>query len=470
MADGFVRSGLLRPDWSDPINEGLAAWWPMLEGVSDKAWDISGNNNHGTLTNEPVWDSEGLKLDGTDDYIRVPNAESLRFDDTDTITLLGFVEPAQITWYGTFMVKGRDTDIDEANYAFRQDVSGKKFEFYYNESGSTSFHQWASTSNIFTVANRRYHVAITYTFGTGSSLIAYVDGASISGSWASGTGNAAPDLSTQDLLIGKHGVSEPFSGVLSDVRIFNRILSEAEIQRIYLNPNAGLWVPDTKQYYVPAASVTVSPTNLLFAESLSSPAITQNHIISIDNLLDADALSSPSLTQNHILSNDNLLDASSLTTPSLTQNHVLAVSNLLFTNAFSTPSLTQNHILPISNLNLATLLSSPSLNTGSVTTLSPNNLSFALSITSPALTTIFSDQRDFVEKLQLLAPYDINAEFIAWVETNFSILKEGIELLKTLNVEGLNTISGAIGGTHKMVVFDPTTNEPKLITKSDFLL
>ena len=104
------------------------------------------------------------------------------------------------------------------------------------------------------------------------------------------------------------------------------------------------------------------------------------------------------------------------------------------------------------------------------TVLTPNNLAILTALTSPALTSLFADQREFIELLQIFAPYDINAEFISWVETNFTILKEGIGLLKTLNVEGLNTITGAIAGNYKLVVFDPVTNEPKLITKSDFLL
>lgn len=253
---------------------------------------------------------------------------------------------------------------------------------------------------------------------------------------------------------------------------WNRALTNREIQLLARKPLIMLqpYVQQTILGQVFASGISLSPANLALINTLTTPNITQNHLLAVANLFAASTLASPSLTQIGALSVDNLAVASILQASTITQNHVLSVAALLSASAFTAPALNQNHILVPASLSIADILGTPSLNAVAVHTLAPANLLSALVQTAPVLSQVFPDSRNFVKMLQLLAPYDINEEFIAWVETNFTVLKEGIELLKTLNVEGLSSISGSISGTHKLIVFDPETNEPKLVTKSDFLL
>lgn len=69
-----------KPMSSHDVNVGKRLWlYPLLNNVGgDKIYDISGNNNHGTLTNGPVWTPTpygmGLSFDGTDDYAPVASS------------------------------------------------------------------------------------------------------------------------------------------------------------------------------------------------------------------------------------------------------------------------------------------------------------------------------------------------------------------------------------------------------------
>ncbi len=218
-------------------NQGLVGYWSFDEGTGTQAGDASGQGNTGTLTNGPTWVDGKLgkaaNFDGTDDYASVVNSSSLQFSGAVPITLSVWVNPAQNTAYSTFLVKGRDTIDNAANYAIRQSSSGKKLEFYFNQTGSVSWHVWSSTSDIFTSTSTWYHVTIAYTFGTAGSIVAYVNGSPIAGSWITGSGSATADVDTQALVFGRITSGERFSGKLDEVRIFNRALEATEITNLY---------------------------------------------------------------------------------------------------------------------------------------------------------------------------------------------------------------------------------------------
>ena len=68
----------------------LVGHWSFDEGVSNVAGDNSGNNNSGTLFNNPAWSSAGvvndaLCFDGIDDYVSISGSTSLDFTDELTI-------------------------------------------------------------------------------------------------------------------------------------------------------------------------------------------------------------------------------------------------------------------------------------------------------------------------------------------------------------------------------------------------
>ena len=69
----------------------LVGWWPLSEGSGTKAYDGSGNENHGTLTNGPTWvggqtdipqlagkgHSQKMWFDGSNDYVNLGTSSTL---------------------------------------------------------------------------------------------------------------------------------------------------------------------------------------------------------------------------------------------------------------------------------------------------------------------------------------------------------------------------------------------------------
>ena len=232
-------------DGADPTNVWDSSF-KMVQHMNDKTTstieDSTSNNNDGTKkgANEPI-EADGKvakaqDFDGTDDYITVPDSSSL--DITGSITLEALIKPDTVSGYRTFVCKGRTSaSVENTNYAFRQ--YGANLDFYYRY--NTIWHAY-TVSNQFSVGNW-YHVAVTYTFGTGTSIKVYINGVQKTGSWGeSCTGNDPAQTNDISLKIGKiyDASSELFDGLIDEVRISNVARSAAWIKASYYSGNNSL--------------------------------------------------------------------------------------------------------------------------------------------------------------------------------------------------------------------------------------
>lgn len=231
-------------DGADPTNvwdSNFKGVWHMKDLTTSTIEDSTSNNNDGTkkAANEPIQVdgkiAKAQSFDGTDDYITAPDSSSL--DITGSITLEALVKPDTVSGYRTFIIKGRtSSSVENTNYALRQYTDDLNFYYGYN----TLWHVYA-VSNQFSVGNW-YYVAVTYTFGTGTSIKVYVNGVQQTGSWTLGTGNDPAQTNDISLKIGKiwDASSELFDGLIDEVRISNVARSAAWIKATYNSLNNSL--------------------------------------------------------------------------------------------------------------------------------------------------------------------------------------------------------------------------------------
>src|SRR3989344_3670008 len=228
---------------ANKLRQGLVGMWTFdgNDMSGNTAIDRSGNGNNGTLTNGPKKVigkiGQALNFDGVDDYIFVndPGDSSvLDFDTSSTITMSAWIRKSSLTSYPLIVTKGRSNG-SYTNYAIRSgDGTGseRKFSFFYRNSANTAWHVYDTVSNVFEVGNW-YHVAVSYTFGTGSSIKMYINGVEMPGGWVAGTGNDAPLVGNFQLWIGDDNANSEFHGLIDEVRVYNRALTPAEIRQLY---------------------------------------------------------------------------------------------------------------------------------------------------------------------------------------------------------------------------------------------
>lgn len=197
---------------------GLVASYSFEEGTGTAAADSSGANNNGTI-NGATWTTSGkygkaLSFDGVNDILTVAHNSSLNL--TSAMTLEAWVYPTTLGGYRTVLMKEVSNELSYTLYA-SGDVNVPSG---WVRIGSTSRNINAPSA---LPLNTWTHIAATY---GGGNLRFYVNGVQVA--TQARTGNIA--TSTRPLFIGGNQVwGEFFAGRIDEVKVYNRVLTAAEI-------------------------------------------------------------------------------------------------------------------------------------------------------------------------------------------------------------------------------------------------
>jgi len=197
----------------------LVGHWRFDEGSGTTAHDQSGNGNDGTLINDPVWAigiiDGALQFDGIDDHVNCGNDPSLNVTDAVTIAAwvkLNSVPPYSVSICGKMWAYWLEWRNNK-QLSLSMYINGA-----YNGSGPTldlADGDW-------------HHIALTY---DGTNKKGYYDRQEVFSEGASG----AIDVSGDNFLVGEgHPASAGYNGcpdgLIDDVRVYNRALTQEEIQ------------------------------------------------------------------------------------------------------------------------------------------------------------------------------------------------------------------------------------------------
>jgi hypothetical protein len=202
---------------TDPGTTGLIAYYTMENNVEDS----SGNNLHGTIMGDPGFDAGitgmALEFDGVDDYVDCGTATSL--DITEEITISAWINSNTFGDWRGIVTKG----VDNSPYSMQMWGNGA-LRFSANSFSNVGAVGGGSQNSSTTMVLGQWtHVAVTY---RNPDLTLYINGngETFSPGYILGTIN-------EPLILGCDfpGGDEYFDGLLDEVRIYDRVLSEAEI-------------------------------------------------------------------------------------------------------------------------------------------------------------------------------------------------------------------------------------------------
>jgi len=204
---------------------GLVGYWSFDEGAGTTARDLSGRGNTGTLVNNPTW-VEGrvgraLSFDGVDDFVEIGNRPILNFHGTQPFTIEAWVRPAVANHGGSILNRYNGGIV--GNYKFRLSAArlfiSRQTSPYISLIGDTTL-----------IANTWHHVVGTY---NGNHMSLFVNGSSNAIPITSGS---VSDSVIRVLIGASLHMNNPvhfFNGLIDEVRIHNRALTEAEIRTIF---------------------------------------------------------------------------------------------------------------------------------------------------------------------------------------------------------------------------------------------
>jgi hypothetical protein len=208
----------------DVVKNGLVLYLDAANSKSyvsgSSTWfDLSGNNNSGSLTNGPTFSSDdkgGIVFDGTNDYVNLGNI--LNFTSSFTVELYFNASAWNDEWVG-LLTKG-----DTAWRIHRLAVD-TPIKINFTVTGLSSVVNTASTIN----TNIWYHLVCVY---NGTQLLIYLNGSLDATQNVTGT----PSTNTKNLAVGWNADFSGrrfFNGKIPVVKIYNRALSPAEILENY---------------------------------------------------------------------------------------------------------------------------------------------------------------------------------------------------------------------------------------------
>ncbi len=229
------------------LSTGLVAHYPFNGNANDE----SGNGNHGAVNGATLTvDRNGIansaySFDGANDYMDI--VESASLDDlTDEISIVCWIKK----------LNGKDIDgIQLAKRDYSKGSNGLHFFLKIHSRYGISFQHSAASGapypgyNAITTKVNPYdklndgdwrQIVITHKYEYRTYTRIYIDGENLELNWQWDIGDLPAVVGNSNLVIGKqhHGSSpNPYGGLLDDIRIYNRILSESEINTLYQGVN-----------------------------------------------------------------------------------------------------------------------------------------------------------------------------------------------------------------------------------------
>jgi hypothetical protein len=201
----------------------LIAYWPL----NGDALDVVGNR-HGTLVGGASFVNDTtrgmvLSVDGVDGHVEVPHDDDMVFSSADSYTIMAWIylEALPGSWQ-TVMAKSRD--------------QGTHYGIWITDSGEWMGGGWENRGSP-AVTQVWVHIAYVQDGAAGTG-VTYIDGAvDWSGGPRDGTGAG-------DFWIGGAGsVTEFLRGMIDEVRVYNHVLTEEEIQTVMLSGGEGYPFP-----------------------------------------------------------------------------------------------------------------------------------------------------------------------------------------------------------------------------------
>ncbi|HEC04190.1 MAG TPA: LamG domain-containing protein, partial [Phycisphaerales bacterium] len=234
---GDVWSFTTLPDI--PITDpNLVGWWMFEETSGTVVTDSSGYDNYGTLQGDAQWaigyDGGAVEFDGVDDFVAVPHDETLTVDNE--VTVMAWIYTSR---HGGPGEEGYQGIISKGN-------PPRSYSLYTQSAGTLHFSTTSagayvgSSSDSQVPLNEWVHVAAMV---SGGQHLYFINGE------PAGTGGGGIELpgatDTATVVIGRtnEGSTRSFLGMIDDVRVYNRALTQDEIKDIMRGDPTLAWNP-----------------------------------------------------------------------------------------------------------------------------------------------------------------------------------------------------------------------------------
>lgn len=204
----------------------LVAHWMMDEGGGGTLADVSGYDNHASITGSPSWvagtSGLALRLSGSKQYATAPDKGPL--DITGQITLAMWIKPEMLA--NQYLLHKALVNVTDG-YELSLTSAGLVF-FRFNQASSGELYRVNSSTKYSGDGATWIHVAATY---DGITARIYLNGVED----RKKSFSSPPPIAANNLALGigaQHDGFRSFKGAMDEARIYNRALSASEVMQL----------------------------------------------------------------------------------------------------------------------------------------------------------------------------------------------------------------------------------------------
>ncbi len=240
------------------LPSGLVGYWKFSEGSGTTAADSSGNGYTATLVNGITWTTGkvggAITANGTNQYVSIP---AINFSATPSVTVAAWVNR-------TYSKSGTHTLFENStNY----NLTTTGFGFFPDDPDCSGIMDGINGNVGFSIncfaqptSGAWHHIVAIYDKSQAGNVqtTLYIDGVLQTPTQNYSTAANTNDFGTNPMyLFARGGTKEFCAGMISDLQIYNRHLTAAEVQQIYTVGAATL------------VSIAVAPANPSIAKGLT---------------------------------------------------------------------------------------------------------------------------------------------------------------------------------------------------------
>ena len=216
----------------------LVGWWKLDDEKSGEAVDYSGYDNFGTLMGGPQfvpgYYGDALQFDGTDDYVTCGNDASLT--NVDSVSVAAWVKLSAVSRDQKI---GSNQNNATGGYKLGVYSANNLAEFEIRTAANTAVLNRNVGGGTVLQAGVWYHVVGVY--NKGKSIRTYINGKldrELVTTEVAGISNGA-------FMLGRESYSNAYwwLGLMDDVRVYNKALTDEEIQKVMQGDPATAWNP-----------------------------------------------------------------------------------------------------------------------------------------------------------------------------------------------------------------------------------
>ena len=208
--------------------------WKLDENGGNTAFDTSGNEYNGTLTNSPKWvpgkmgSGLAMKKNSVAEYVSVTSNDDLDFTDTESYTLSAWVQLDKIEDAEGYIInKNFSPALDTPGYVMRVGYGGEAVSVSceYSDGGSSEdVAEWLGT----TLEDGGWHHIACVMDRTAGELHTFVDGWSYVSTSDISLGESSA-ANAAAVTFGETTYPNEFTGKIDDIRIYNYARTPAQI-------------------------------------------------------------------------------------------------------------------------------------------------------------------------------------------------------------------------------------------------